>query len=317
MLGRIKSFINYQSNRLQRIEKRIESIEALLRNDLKNPKVNLGRLQASINRNLISVSNLAEVEFQVFSQWGDDGIIQYLIDRLDIPYKTFIEFGVENYTESNTRFLLINNNWSGYVIDGSKENVDYIKDDIVSWACELFAEAAFITKENINQLLTKPNFNCEIGLLSIDIDGNDYWVWKEINSINPIIVIVEYNSLFGKNTNWTVPYDPAFVRSDAHPSLLYYGASLQALSTLAESKGYDFIGCNSKGNNAYFIRKDKLGSFRKISVDEGFVLTKFREATIDREKVSGLDRIKLLDGMKVVDVNNLQEIAIDHRMVEY
>src|SRR5687767_11515119 len=174
-------------------------------NDLNNPKVNLGQMQAYLNSQRGSIRSLHEVEFQVFSQWGDDGIIQYLISKIDIPNKTFIEFGVENYKESNTRFLLINNNWSGLVIDGSKNNIDFIKQDIISWGFDIHAKHAFITKENINELLSEfinKGYDSEIGLLSIDIDGNDYWIWNEIKVVNPIIVVVEYNAVFGAENAW-------------------------------------------------------------------------------------------------------------------
>ena len=87
--------------------------------------------------------NVQDVEFKVFAQFGDDGIIQYLVHHLKIESKTFIEFGVENYTESNTRFLLMNNNWKGLVIDGSKENIDYIKNDNIYWNYDLTAVCAF------------------------------------------------------------------------------------------------------------------------------------------------------------------------------
>lgn len=123
--------------------------------DLKNPKVLIGSLYSKINSKEQNIKSIQDVEFQVFSQWGDDGIIQYLVSKISIPNKVFIEFGVENYTESNTRFLLVNNNWSGLVIDGSKENIDYIKNDKISWAHDLHAFHAFITKANINELINK------------------------------------------------------------------------------------------------------------------------------------------------------------------
>lgn len=302
--------------RINNIDK-INQVMDFISNDLKSPKINLGQIQLSLNNQKESIDDLSEVEFQVFSQWGDDGIIQYLIKKLEIPNKTFIEFGVENYKESNTRFLLINNNWTGYVIDGSEENVRFIKNDIVSWACELYSEAAFITVKNINKLLQKPGFDKEIGILSVDIDGNDYWVWKEINCINPIIVIVEYNSLYGKNTSWSVPYDPAFIRKEKHESILYFGASLKALVTLGSGKGYSFIGCNSKGNNAYFIRNDKVGSFKIKTVEEGYVLSKFREALLRGERISGLNRIRQIEGLDVIDTETKEIIKIDSTLINY
>ena len=99
------------------------------------------------------VSSIQETEFRVFSQFGEDGIIQFLISNIEIPNKTFVEFGVEDYAESNTRFLLINNNWSGLVIDGSQPNVESIKNDAIFWKHDLTALNAFITKDNINSLI--------------------------------------------------------------------------------------------------------------------------------------------------------------------
>lgn len=114
----------------------------------------LGRIESRQCRTLNS-KDIGDNEFKVFSQWGEDGIIQFLIDNIDIKEKTFIEFGVENYTESNTRFLLQNNNWRGLVIDGSEENISYIKNDSIYWKHNIKAECAFITKDNINQLINK------------------------------------------------------------------------------------------------------------------------------------------------------------------
>jgi hypothetical protein len=176
MFRKIKSFIAMQ----RLVYKQVQEIRHYQLDDLKSAKINLGQIQAGLNNQKQFISNLSEVEFQVFSQWGDDGIIQYLINKIDIPHKTFIEFGVEDYRESNTRFLLINNNWTGYVIDGSSEHIDFIKSDTISWACELHAKASFITRDNINDLLKIPGFNKEVGILSIDIDGNDYWIWNTI-----------------------------------------------------------------------------------------------------------------------------------------
>ena len=306
MIKKLKNFIRTKSAQQDRIEKVIMSHE----NDLKSPKVNLGQIQSSLNNQKSSVRSIQELEFQVFSQWGDDGIIQYLVNKLDIPNKTFIEFGVENYKESNTRFLLINNNWSGLVIDGSKENIDYIKNDIITWAFDIHSKYSFITKENINELLSaflNKGYNKEIGILSVDIDGNDYWVWKEINVVNPVIVITEYNAVFGSDKAWTIPYKKDFYRVNEHNSYQYWGASLKAFCQLADQKGYYFIGCNSNGNNAYFIRKDKIGSFKPISCEEGYVESKFREyIDADGERLGGKARLELIRGMSIYNTETEQ-----------
>jgi len=310
MLRRAKQFIKDKSTKIDRIDNLYEA----LNNDLKNPKNNLGQIQSELNNNKKNIGSLHEVEFRVYSQWGDDGIIQYLVNHLDIQHKTFVEFGVENYKESNTRFLLINNNWSGCVIDGSEDNIKYIKNDIVAWRFDLHSKTAFITRENINELLSEfiqKGYHKEIGILSIDIDGNDYWVWKDINVVNPIIVITEYNAVFGPTNTWSVPYKPDFYRLSEHTSYQYWGASLSAFCKLADQKGYYFVGCNSNGNNAYFIRKDKISSFKPLTPAEGFVDSKFREdADKDGNPVFGKQRIELIRGMKIhnTETNNIEII---------
>ncbi len=297
--------------------KKLEVLYNRAIDDAKNVKMNVSQLQSFFNNQKSSIKNLSEVEFQVFSQGGEDGIIQYLISKLEIPHKTFIEFGVENYLESNTRYLFLNNNWRGLVIDGSPEHIRYIDHDIAARG-ELHIESTFITKDNINDLLKKPGFDPEVGILSVDIDGNDYWVWEAINVITPIIVIAEYNSVFGINTYWSVPYDPSFVRREKHPSQLYYGASLGALCTLSAKKGYTFIGCNLKGNNAFFIRNDKMASFISgKSLEEGYVRSNFREARDEKGWITGGNRIKAIAGLDITDIRTGATFKIDPALAKY
>jgi hypothetical protein len=234
----------------------------------------LGRIE---QRQVARYSYLNQAEFRVFSQWGEDGIIQYLLKCVSVERPIFVEFGVENYTESNTRFLLTNNNWAGLIIDGSVENIDYIKRDAIYWANNLKAEHAFITRENINNLLSRNGIVGDIGLLSVDIDGNDYWIWRAIDVISPRIVICEYNSHFGPSAEVTVPYDEAFVRDTAHFSKIYYGASVGALCSLAATKGYSLVASNSAGNNLFFVRNDLIGSLPVLSPAQGYRRAQFRE----------------------------------------
>jgi hypothetical protein len=265
----------------------------------------LGALLARQNKALPILDKIADAEFKVFSQAGDDGIIQYLIHKVQISRKIFIEFGVENYVESNTRFLLRHDNWSGLVIDGSRKAIDYIMSDDIYYQHDLQALEAFITKDNINDLISSAGISGEIGLLSVDIDGNDYWVWKAIDVVQPVIVVVEYNSVFGKDRALTVPYQSDFVRSVAHYSYLYFGASLKALCLLAEEKGYSLVGCNAIGNNAYFVRKDRLGELKALSLEEGYVESQFRESRNKQGQLNylrGAARYACIQGMPVVNV---------------
>jgi len=305
MLKKIKSLINIQRSLPRQLSK--------LENAIAEQKI----LSAKSLVNTFDYSldlPIASYEFKVFSQWGDDGIIQYLVSRIDIPNKTFIEFGVENYTESNTRFLLINNNWSGLVIDGSSSNIEQIKHSELYWKYDIKALNAFITRENINELILSSDFAKDVGILSIDIDGNDYWVWHAITVIDPVIVIIEYNSIFGPDRPWTVPYGPDFYRTAAHYSNLYFGSSLLSLCDLAEKKGYFFVGCSSSGNNAYFIRKDKIGMVKKQEPHTGFVLSKFKEsrsADGGLTYISGETRLATLKGMPVFNTRTLQTEIIE------
>lgn len=253
--------------------------------------------------------NFRRVGFKVFSQWDEDGIIQYLISKIPIRHETFIEFGVENYLESNTRFLLVNNHWRGLVLDARQSDVDYIRRDKIYWQYDLRASRAWITRENINDLLRDSGFCEDLGLLSIDIDGNDYWIWESIQSFKPRILIVEYNSLFGLQPI-VVPYVQDFSRTAAHHSNLYYGASLGALHHLARKKGYILLGSNIWGHNAFFAREDIAAGFQGLDPQEAYVESKFREARDASGKLTylrGPDRIRVIEQLPVVNVASGRE----------
>ncbi|HYC58504.1 MAG TPA: hypothetical protein VEK79_02970 [Thermoanaerobaculia bacterium] len=268
----------------------------------------MGRLLSETVKAKQSIASLEEVEFRVFSQFGDDGIIQWLVNHVELPGRTFVEFGVEDYRESNTRFLMMNDNWSGLVMDGAESNVARIVGAEYFWRYDLTAKAAFIDKDNINDLLLKHAPGRELGLLHVDVDGNDYWIWNAIDAVSPVLVILEYNSVFGIDRAITVPYDKTFHRTAAHSSNLYFGASLRALHQLSERKGYAFIGCNSAGNNAYFVRRDRLnGTVRETSLERGYVLSKFRESRDGQGRLTylaGRDRLEAVRGMPVFDVDS-------------
>jgi len=212
--------------------------------------------QAQNNRNLERLPGLSAVEFCAFSQWGEDGIIDWLVEQLPDMPRTFVEFGVENYRESNTRLLLQLRNWRGLVMDGSAAHIADIRSQDISWRYELGAKCAFIDRDNINTLLSDAGFSGEIGLLSVDIDGNDYWVWQAIEVAKPVIVVCEYNAVLGDVHALTVPYQADFQRTRSHHSNLYFGASLRAMISLGQQKGYTFVGTTSTGCNAFFVRND-------------------------------------------------------------
>ena len=208
--------------------------------------------------------DLQDFEFRVFSQNGEDGMIDFLVEILGLDSSAclyphaFVEFGVQNYTESNTRFLLKKRNWQGLVMDGSQEYIHFIQQDEIYWRHDLEAKCAFITRENINTLIQQwlESRKLEnVALLSIDIDGVDYFVWEAITCITPAIVVIEFNALFGDEKHISVPYREDFDRFKAHYSGLYFGASINALITLGKTKGYNFVGADSSGTNLFFVHK--------------------------------------------------------------
>ncbi len=271
--------------------------------------------QIHINRikELKEVSSLKDVEFKVFSEWGEDGIIQYLTNNVEIRNKIFVEFGVQDYKESNTRFLLINDLWKGLVIDSDKDCISEIKKDDIYFRYNLTAKNAFITKENINDLISDSGISGEIGLLSIDIDGNDYWVWEAINFIDPAIVICEYNGLFGPTYPVSIPYSSDFYRTKKHFSNLYFGASLQALVILGEKKGYDFVGSNSAGSNAFFVKKHLSAKLEKYSAKEGFRAPGFRQSRDIQGRLTYLNKKEseqILGNMNVINIETGKTILL-------
>ena|SRR5690242_9134596 len=237
---------------INRLRRMLAPSESLLERQI----VLTASMLAQLNRGKTWLDALYKAEFSGFSQWGEDGIIDWLIDRLPSLPPTFVEFGVGDYRESNTRLLLQLRNWRGLVMDGSAEHIANIQNQDIYWRYDLTAKCALLDRENINKLILDAGFRDEIGLLSVDIDGNDYWVWQAIDVINPIIVVCEYNAVFGDKYQVSIPYEATFQRTRAHYSNLYFGASLPALVTLGEAKGYKLVGTNSHGCNAFFVRND-------------------------------------------------------------
>ena len=289
------------------------SFPAEILRKLTNIQQALGRIENRQN-NHIDSENINDYEFKASSQWGEDGIIQHLIKNIEIENKIFFEFGVEKYTESNTRFLLQNNTWKGLVIDGSDENISYIKNDPIYWQNNLKAECAFVTADNINQLITKNGIHGDIGLLSIDIDGNDYWIWESINCISPRIVICEYNSHFGDTHKVSVPYDKNFVREKKHYSNIYYGASIAALDFLSKKKGYSLVGSNLAGNNAFFVRNDLMIDIKLSTPEEAYRAAQFRESR-DKNGTLSFNNIEhnlnLISDLELMNVETDELIKIE------
>jgi hypothetical protein len=199
---------------------------------------------------------LLKFGYRVYSQSDEDGIIAEIFNRIGTESKIFFEFGVGDGLANNTLNLLVAG-WKGYWIDGSTEFINIIKEKH-KWYLDkgqLQLLQAFITKDGINGLIKQMGIPKSIDLLSIDIDGNDYWVWQAIDALSPRALVIEYNSTLRPPVSVVMEYREDYQWNGT----TYYGASLKAFEKLGQSKGYSLVGCNFAGVNAFFVRNDLLG----------------------------------------------------------
>jgi hypothetical protein len=264
-----------------------------------------GRIAARTSPVGKTIRNLSEVEFRVFSQWGEDGIIEWLVAHVGVPNQRFVEFGVESFREANCRFLLKNRGWKGLVLDGDEKNIAAIKSEPDYWRHDLTAKSAFITVDNIDALIREAGFGGPLGILSIDIDGNDYWIWKVITSVQPAIVICEYNAVLGDTRPIVVPYDSSFQRLKAHYSGQYFGASIAALKYLAQEKGYAFVGTNANGVNAFFVKEELAAPVLALLGEAKAFASRHRDSRDAQGKLTfaaGAERYDLIRELPVMDI---------------
>ena len=261
-----------------------------------------------------SLKNISDLDYKIFSQNGEDGIIDYLLYSLDITSPKFIEIGIGDYEESNTRYLFETTNSKGLIIDCIKNLKTEVLKNTKLWRGDLKIIENFIDSENIIKILKENSFYEKVDLFSIDIDGTDYWVLKQIPNNFSKIIIVEYNSNFGHEFEVTVPNIKKFNRTKYHYSNLCFGTSLKAAINLLEKKNYTFIGTNILKSNAFFISNSELN---KINLDipdknsiKKFTNSNLRESRDMNGKLSYLSGNKKLNEIKnceVVDVSNDKE----------
>ena len=201
---------------------------------------------------------LIKFGFKVYSQADEDGIIRDIFKRIGIINRTVVEIGCSNGLETNTLYLLIQG-WRGLWIEGDPNNVISIKRKFahIIEQDRLQVQCAHVDQDNANLLVERLSPSSEIDLLSIDIDGNDYHVFKAIESISPRVVVIEYNAKFPPPTEWIMEYNP---KHSWDGKTDYFGASIKSLELLSVKKGYALVGCNLSGVNAFFVRLDLLGN---------------------------------------------------------
>jgi len=240
-------------------------------------RAQVGAMQAAQNATL-GPGDVAAAEFRVFSQFGEDGLIQHLIRHVPIEQEVFVEFGVADYRESNTRFLLVNDRRRVRCRPTMTRNHSLVRVSDSADAARVTIRLGHVDRDNIDGLIRGAGIEGDIGLLSIDVDGNDLWILERITAVSPRILVVEYNATFGAEAAVTTPYDPGFRRGAAHPSNLYWGASLRALELVAARRGYRLVAGNQAGNNAFFVRDDVAGDLPVVTAAQAWRPSRFRES---------------------------------------
>ena len=199
----------------------------------------------------------SEVGFRAYSQTDEDGILLYILALVGMESARCVEIGCEEGIEFNTGNLVINHGWHGLMIDGDARRIERGRAFYArrgnTWMFPPRLVHAWVDAGSVNTLLRDQGFSGAIDVLSIDLDGVDYWVWKAVECVSPRVVVAEYNNMWGPESSVTVPYVSEFRHLDGSPD--YYGASLAALIRLGKEKGYRFVGCNRLGFNAFFVRE--------------------------------------------------------------
>ena len=212
----------------------------------------------------------ADTGYRVFSQFEEDGKLLFIFSIIGMGGRRFVEIGSDDGVNSNSANLYFNFDWTGLFVDGNPRSIRRGRHFFARyphpWCYAPRFVCARVTRENINPLLEDSGSTGEIDLLSIDIDGNDYWIWDALTVITPrVVVVIETHNEFGLE-NIVVPYDPDYSPPGKHP--LYHGASPRAMVALGRRKGYRLVGANTLGFNFFFVRNDlAVAELPEVSVE--------------------------------------------------
>jgi len=200
---------------------------------------------------------LTRYEHKGFSQHGEDGMIEEIFRRIKTTSQFFVEFGCGKHGTENNSLLLLLKGWQGIWMEYKPVYVERIKSKFKPLIDKgkLSVWCACITSENINEVFAECQVPGEFDLLSIDIDGNDYWVWQALTGFSPRVVVMEYNAIFPPSMPWVMKEN----LKHKWDGTSHFGASLKSLELLGARKGYKLVGCDFGGGNAFFVREDLAG----------------------------------------------------------
>jgi hypothetical protein len=301
------------------LQKIIQRIRLGISKDLQNLKFLLGQNSVLTSRSMSEkFINLWDAEVKVFSQWGEDGILDFICEKIGLTKPRVLEIGAGNFTECNSRFLVENRNASVVLVDGRKDLILNVNSSSLKWRTHIFALEEWVTSKNINEIIRSAKNKINgVDIFSIDLDGNDYWIVEAADLHEIQLIVVEYNPLFGSDFAVSVPSDDYFNRTMKHHSCLYYGASLRAFNHILNQKGFIFIGSNRVGNNAFFVSTEAshLIPFSPDPNNDCFFDWRVRESrgrSSQLSYLSGEERIIEIQNLPLVDlvttkITNLRE----------
>lgn len=240
--------------------------------EIQNLTKNYYNLIKKLNKTEL-LPRLEETGFKVYSQFEEDGLLLYIFTMVGVTNKKVIEICAADGKECMASNLIINHGWNGLLFDGDEQNIqtgkDFFKANPSTFLIPPKFVQAWITKENINELIFKNQFNGEIDLLSLDIDGNDYWILKAIIVCSPRVIICETHDIIPSELSLTMPYNPKFQYHDLPEDVKdYRSVSLLAMTKLCKEKGYRLIGSHKYGFNVIFMRNDVgVDFFPEVSIE--------------------------------------------------
>lgn len=293
------------TKRMDRVERSVETLaenienleKALRKGILRKLEGNVDALVRHTflgDRALPPPHDLLTRRFRMWSQNEEDGITLALLDRIGPSTTRFVEIGA-GANGGNSGFLARECGWTGVMFEVDADRVRVLQR---RFGPAVTAVVARVTRENIDDLLRRSRATGDVDLLSIDIDGNDYWVWERLSACNPRLVIVEYNRRLGVDRPLVVPYDPDFDRHRADVPRAYYGASLPAFVRLAARKNYRLVTIEPRGVNAFFVRNDVGADVPALTLDRAPVADN-EDGSVGPGGLLGLIERK---GLKLVEI---------------
>lgn len=271
----------------------------------------------NMRKNYPNVENLNDLDFRVFSQNGEDGILDYLLYQLKIEKPKFLEIGVGDYSEANTRFIRDGSSAKGSIVDCIEDFENKVKRNIKLWKGELKIIKKKINSENIKDIIDDDIIFSNLDLFSLDIDSIDYWIINKLPKNFSKIAVLEFNPVFGNNLKVSVPDIKNFNRTEYHYSNLCFGMSLKAAIDIMTEKNFYFLGTNLFKNNAFFVSNDydkdiyfknlKLNNFKDHT---NATFSESRDLDGNLNFLSGKKKIIEIEECEVIDLsdNKLKKI---------